>query len=93
MPHQLEGVCWLFGAFGRGGGLLADEPGLGKTLQVIVLLEALVRTGRVARVLIAAPANLCVSAFSHLRTFTPTCRHLPHLCTFTSSIEFRYSSE
>ena len=60
MPHQLDGVRWLFAAFGRGGGLLADEPGLGKTLQVIVLLEALVRTGRVARVLIAAPANLCV---------------------------------
>mmetsp|Transcript_35753 Transcript_35753/g.93897 ORF Transcript_35753/g.93897 Transcript_35753/m.93897 type:complete len:161 (+) Transcript_35753:35-517(+) len=27
-PHQVEGVRWLFGAFGRGGGLLTDEPGL-----------------------------------------------------------------
>ena len=59
MTHQLSGVRWLFAAFGRGGGLLTDEPGLGKTLQVIVLLEALVRAGRVTRALIAAPANLC----------------------------------
>ena len=59
MAHQLSGVRWLFGAFGRGGGLLTDEPGLGKTLQVIVLLEALIRAGRVTRALIAAPANLC----------------------------------
>lgn len=59
MPHQVEGVRWLFAAVGRGGGLLTDEPGLGKTLQVIALLEALVRAGRVTRVLIVAPANLC----------------------------------
>lgn len=58
MAHQLEGARWLFGAFWRGGGLLADEPGLGKTLQVITLVEALVRARAIARVLVAAPANL-----------------------------------
>ena len=36
-PHQVEGVQWLLGAFDRGGGLLTDEPGLGKTLQLIAL--------------------------------------------------------
>ena len=29
----------------RGGGLLTDEPGLGKTLQVIALVEAMVKAG------------------------------------------------
>ena len=58
-PHQVEGVRWLFGAFGRGGGLLTDEPGLGKTLQLIALLEALIRARALARVLVVAPANLC----------------------------------
>ena len=32
--HQVHGVRWLFGAWCRGGGILADDPGLGKTLQV-----------------------------------------------------------
>ena len=60
MAHQLEGVRWLFAAFGRGGGLLTDELGLGKTLQVIALVEALVRAGRATRILAVAPANLWV---------------------------------
>ena len=57
-PHQVEGVRWLFGAIDRGGGLLADDPGLGKTLQVITVLEALIRSNLVRRVLIVTPANL-----------------------------------
>ena len=39
-PHQRDGVRWLAAAFSRGGGVLADEPGLGKTLQLIVLCQA-----------------------------------------------------
>ena len=39
--HQKEGVRWVFGAHERGGGILTDEPGLGKTLQIIGLIEAL----------------------------------------------------
>ena len=34
---------WLFQAVADGGGLLGDEPGLGKTVQIITVLEALVR--------------------------------------------------
>ena len=41
-----------------GGGLLADDPGLGKTLQVITVLEALIRSGHFRRVLVVTPANL-----------------------------------
>ena len=44
-PYQVEGVKWLASAMVRGGGLLTDEPGLGKTLQVIALVEAMVKAG------------------------------------------------
>eukprot|EP00325_Prymnesiales_sp_UTEX-LB-985_P018343 CAMPEP_0174742180 /NCGR_PEP_ID=MMETSP1094-20130205/78207_1 /TAXON_ID=156173 /ORGANISM="Chrysochromulina brevifilum, Strain UTEX LB 985" /LENGTH=267 /DNA_ID=CAMNT_0015946195 /DNA_START=73 /DNA_END=874 /DNA_ORIENTATION=+ len=57
-PHQVEGVGWLFKAVHGGGGLLADDPGLGKTLQVITVLEALIRAEHFRRVLIVTPANL-----------------------------------
>ena len=57
-PHQVEGVRWLFAAIHRGGGLLADDPGLGKTLQVITVVEALIRSDVFCRVLIVMPANL-----------------------------------
>ena len=49
---------WLFKAVADGGGLLGDEPGLGKTVQIITVLEALIRTRLARRVLIIAPANL-----------------------------------
>lgn len=34
MHYQRVGVRWLFAAWARGGGILADDPGLGKTVQV-----------------------------------------------------------
>ena len=57
-PHQVVGVNWLFGAVHDGGGILADDPGLGKTLQMIMVLEALIRAQHARRILIVAPANL-----------------------------------
>ena len=66
-PYQVEGVRWLYEAVHRGGGLLADDPGLGKTLQVITVLEALVHVRQVSRVLIATPANLLSNWDAELR--------------------------
>jgi len=57
-PMQVEGVHWLFGAIQGGGGILADDPGLGKTLQVIAVLEALVAAGLAHRILVVTPSNL-----------------------------------
>ena len=57
-PHQLTGVRWLFGAWSSGGGILADDPGLGKTLQLLVLIDTLVRARLTRRVLVVVPANL-----------------------------------
>ena len=64
-PHQRVGVRWLFERLAsprpRGvGAILADDPGLGKTLQSIAVITALVRGGATAppaRVLVVAPAN------------------------------------
>lgn len=36
LPHQREGISWLRS---RGSGILADQPGLGKTLQTIASLD------------------------------------------------------
>ena len=57
-PHQLLGVRWLYKAATRGGGILADDPGLGKTLQAIATIEALISSGWARRVFVVAPANL-----------------------------------
>lgn len=90
-PHQLEGVRWLFKAVHGGGGLLADDPGLGKTLQVISVIEALIKAGQASRVLIVMPANLLAnwdavraSVFTHALPAEPLPSHArplrdPHL--------------
>ncbi len=51
-PYQEEGVEWLQSHFRC---ILADEPGLGKTVQVAALLE---RCPGIKRVLIVCPANV-----------------------------------
>uniref|UniRef100_A0A7S3ANW5 Helicase ATP-binding domain-containing protein n=1 Tax=Haptolina ericina TaxID=156174 RepID=A0A7S3ANW5_9EUKA len=66
-PMQVDGVHWLFAAVHGGGGILADDPGLGKTLQLIALLEALVSAGLEHRVLIVTPSNLLANWSSEFR--------------------------
>ncbi len=64
-PHQLhtalaaverEPVRWL----------LADEVGLGKTVEACLVLSALIRTGRAERVLVVAPSTLAVQWLGEL---------------------------
>jgi len=88
-PHQVEGVGWLFKAVHRGGGLLADDPGLGKTLQVITVLEALVRAEHFRRVLIVTPANLLANwdaEFRHWLGGTPHELNVVHLKQQTANV-------
>jgi SNF2 family DNA or RNA helicase len=54
-PYQREGVEWLRP---RRSGLIADEPGLGKSLQVIVNFANLRTVRPDARVLLTAPNNV-----------------------------------
>lgn len=51
LPYQAEGVTWLAE---RHNALLADEPGLGKTLQVIRAADA----AGLLKVLVVCPASL-----------------------------------
>ena len=56
--YQLEGVRWLSAAWALGGGILGDGVGLGKAVQALALVEALVRRRAATRVLIVTPAHM-----------------------------------
>jgi SNF2 family DNA or RNA helicase len=57
LPHQVETVRKVLRHF-RGRVLLADEVGLGKTIEACLLLREFVLRGMVKRVLILTPAAL-----------------------------------
>jgi hypothetical protein len=57
-PHQEQVVERLAGLYPRSW-LVADEVGLGKTISAGMALRRLLLAGRVRRVLILAPANVC----------------------------------
>ncbi|TAK15025.1 MAG: DEAD/DEAH box helicase [Acidobacteria bacterium] len=57
LPHQLE--PWLAASSGRRRLLIADEVGLGKTIEAGLIVAEALRRARARRVLIVAPATLC----------------------------------
>jgi len=57
-PYQREGVRRLFRAHFAGGGILGDEPGLGKTLRAVALMHVLVTAKLVSRVLLVVTAEM-----------------------------------
>lgn len=58
-PHQRQVAERLAGEYPRSW-LVADEVGLGKTISAGLALRRLILSGQVRRVLILAPANVCV---------------------------------
>jgi helicase len=56
-PHQINAFCAAIQALNTGGIILADEVGLGKTIEAGLVLKYLVETGA-KNVLIALPASL-----------------------------------
>ncbi len=56
-PHQLEAACFALDSLTRGGCMLADEVGLGKTIEAGIVMAQLVAEGR-QRILVLAPATL-----------------------------------
>jgi SNF2 family DNA or RNA helicase len=65
-PHQIEAVQEIVGRL-EGSALLADEVGLGKTVEAGLVLEELMARGRVARALILCPAALLLQWQEELR--------------------------
>ena len=70
-PHQRHGLGFLFERHHRGGAILADEPGLGKTLQAVALVDTLVQAGLAGCVLIVAPAEMLATWAREFKRFLP----------------------
>lgn len=65
-PHQLEAACFALDSLARGGCMLADEVGLGKTIEAGMVVAQLMAEGK-TRILILAPAVLRAQWNSELR--------------------------
>lgn len=57
--YQQTGVRWILRLFSlNSGGLLADEPGVGKTVQAIVALSSLFLSGKIKYALLVVPSTI-----------------------------------
>jgi ERCC4-related helicase len=56
-PHQVEAAAFALDSLARGGCLLADEVGLGKTIEAGIVVAQLMAEGK-SRILILCPATL-----------------------------------
>ncbi|MEW5742949.1 MAG: SNF2-related protein [Myxococcota bacterium] len=56
-PHQLEAAVFALDSLSRGGCMLADEVGLGKTIEAGIVMAQLASEGK-QRMLVLAPATL-----------------------------------
>ncbi len=56
-PHQIEAAAFALESLDRGGAMLADEVGLGKTVEAGIVINQLTCEGR-GRILILCPASL-----------------------------------
>ena len=65
-PHQVEAASFALNSLERGGCMLADEVGLGKTIEAGLVLAQLLAEGR-SRLLILCPATLRAQWQSELR--------------------------
>lgn len=56
-PHQIEAFIFALSAIRTGGAILADEVGLGKTIEAGLVLKYLLKNG-LKKILLIMPANL-----------------------------------
>lgn len=56
--HQVEGVSWMASLHHRGGGLLGDDMGMGKTFTTLACLGGLMNTGTICNALVVAPKSV-----------------------------------
>lgn len=80
--YQQEGLKWLLSLYHLGRcGLLADEPGLGKTVQTVSFLLSLFLTGATRTALLVSPATLMRQWATEISDWAPFVRTV----TLTSS--------
>ena len=71
-PYQVYGYKWLRTLAAAGfGGILADEMGIGKTIQTIALLQALRDEGETGINLVVCPASLVYNWQEEFHRFAP----------------------
>ena len=58
-PHQVEAALFAFRSPLSRGSLLADEVGLGKTIEACLIVHRLLQTGRAQRVQIVSATARC----------------------------------
>ncbi len=58
LPHQLLAVDFVLSRF-KPRALIADEVGLGKTIEAALIYEELKARGMISRVMVVVPAGLC----------------------------------
>ena len=56
-PHQVDAFCAAVKALKTGGIILADEVGLGKTIEAGLVIKYVIKTGA-KKILISLPASL-----------------------------------
>ena len=71
--HQVEGVKWLISLWSNGlTGILADEEGLGKTVQTIGLLSYLREKGVNGPFLVVGPVEVMPNWIREIKRFCPS---------------------
>jgi len=71
-PYQIEGLKWLRAAISSGaGGVLADQPGLGKTLQSIAAFVSMKDNDPSFRLIVFAPKSLMGNWLAEFTKFAP----------------------
>ena len=63
--YQLSGLNWLITLHNEGvNGILADQMGLGKTIQALAFLGYLIENGNIGPHVIIVPSSTCGRLFS-----------------------------
>ncbi|KAJ4962204.1 hypothetical protein NE237_022143 [Protea cynaroides] len=72
-PYQIKGVKWLISLWQNGlNGILADQMGLGKTIQTIAFLAHLKEKGLDGPYLVIAPLSTLSNWVNEISRFTPS---------------------
>ncbi|EFO65427.1 DNA repair and recombination protein Rhp26p [Giardia lamblia P15] len=88
--YQQTGVRWILRLFSlNSGGLLADEPGVGKTVQTIVALSSLFLSGKLRHVLLVVPSTIQTQWLEMVRNWWPLTRCI--LLTRASAVAYGIS--